>query len=277
MSSKHPPFHIYLVEIAYNGTFFQGWQWQGGEQNREHKSIHGELKKRLAPFSHTLMGQSRTDGQVSARRFFIRLKIENPPPLTELIAFLSARSDDSITFVRLTDFPHKFDLIGGMTSKTYRYWWGHLEQEELPFWILPWNEQMNEEKLLQGVQALCNFTDFYHFQEQHVAPEKTKRQVIIHYHQHQKGIYSLSLTAPGFMRGMCRYIVGFLFNVATERFSLEAFLASSFEEKKNYPRFKVPGRGLVLESTEYQDLHEASWSYIPHSSFWQTTYDTYLY
>lgn len=277
--------HSFLVEICYQGHLFQGWQWQGG-QSLDHRSVHGEIKKRLAPFAHTILGQSRTDSGVSAKSFFMRLKIitdqEQKNVFDDLCLHLVAQSDDALSFLRIADFPYKFDLIGGMEQKTYRYCWQTTKNKDYP-WLLTWETPLNFDLIQEAMTYLESQKNFYYFQNQGVTPEQATRSITLKLEQHDNELFSLAISCKGFMRGMCRYLVGFLFNIGSQQYTFADFdqwqkilpqlpVIEDGQLTNRPKRFKVPGNGLVLERTEYSKLTEVVWYSLAPLPCWVNDY-----
>ncbi|MHC4229981.1 MAG: tRNA pseudouridine synthase A [Planctomycetota bacterium] len=107
------------LTIQYDGSRYHGWQIQPGE-----KTIQGELVEAVSSLvgrrTH-VHGASRTDAGVSALGQVGLFEIDSPIPTENFPDAISDRLPREIVVTAAEEAPRKFDLIGAVTSKLYRY------------------------------------------------------------------------------------------------------------------------------------------------------------
>ena len=113
------PIRSIRLTIQYDGSRYHGWQIQPGE-----KTVQGELVEAVSSLvggrTH-VHGASRTDAGVSALGQVGLFEIDSPIPTENFPDAISDRLPRDIVITAAEEAPRKFDLIGAVTSKLYRY------------------------------------------------------------------------------------------------------------------------------------------------------------
>lgn len=107
------------LTIAYDGSKYHGWQIQP-----EQRTIQGELTKAISEligWKVRVCAASRTDAGVSALGQIALIQIDSPIPTERLAKAINDRLPADIVVCKATEVPLRFDVIGAVKSKLYRY------------------------------------------------------------------------------------------------------------------------------------------------------------
>jgi tRNA pseudouridine38-40 synthase len=107
------------LTVQYDGSDYHGWQMQPG-----FKTIQQTLKDAIESLPDTkgrIHGASRTDAGVSALGQVALAVIDSPIPTENLQKAINDRLPSDIAVLEVSEAPPGFDLMGGATSKLYRY------------------------------------------------------------------------------------------------------------------------------------------------------------
>jgi tRNA pseudouridine38-40 synthase len=107
------------LTVQYDGSEYHGWQTQPG-----FKTIQAALKDAIESLPDTkarVHGASRTDAGVSALGQVALAVIDSPIPTENLQKAINDRLESDIAVLEVSEAPPGFDLMGGTTSKLYRY------------------------------------------------------------------------------------------------------------------------------------------------------------
>ncbi len=107
------------LTVQYDGSRYSGWQTQPGK-----RTIQGELVEALSSLvgeKIPVHGASRTDAGVSALGQAALFEIDSPIPTENFPDAINGRLPRNIVVTRAEEVPPKFDLLGEVKSKLYRY------------------------------------------------------------------------------------------------------------------------------------------------------------
>ncbi len=107
------------LTVQYDGSRYSGWQTQPGK-----RTIQGELVEALSNLVGVrvpIHGASRTDAGVSALGQVALFEIDSPIPTENFPEALNGRLPRNIVVTSAEEVPPKFDLLGDVKSKLYRY------------------------------------------------------------------------------------------------------------------------------------------------------------
>ncbi len=107
------------LTIAYDGTDYHGWQIQPGMKTIQAALFDAFEKLTCRPADIT--GASRTDAGVHAIGQSVSVTIDTPVPTENFVKALNDFLPDDIAVYEAVDVPNDFDVMGGVTSKIYRY------------------------------------------------------------------------------------------------------------------------------------------------------------
>jgi len=105
--------------VLYDGSRYHGWQVQLGLD-----TIQQQLKRVAAGlfgFEVDVTGASRTDAGVSALGQIAVMRVASPIPTENIAKAINDRLPEDIFIRDVAEVPAGFNVIGGVTSKMYRY------------------------------------------------------------------------------------------------------------------------------------------------------------
>jgi tRNA pseudouridine38-40 synthase len=107
------------MTVAYDGTYYHGWQEQPGEV-----TVQGTLIESLAPILRerpSLEGASRTDSGVHALGQVAAVKTESLIDVRRLLSAINSRLPDDMAVTDMQEAPLTFRPTVDALSKHYRY------------------------------------------------------------------------------------------------------------------------------------------------------------
>ena len=242
----------YFIELAYNGTRFNGWQVQPNAP-----SVQEYLEKALSVICRekiSVTGAGRTDTGVHARFFVAHFESENeeldmPDFAYKLNSFLNK---DIVVFRIYKVKPEvhaRFDAL----SRTYHY---YISSRKDPFaqemaWYF--KNSLDLVKMNEACKVLFEFTDFTSFSKLHT-DVKTNNCTIYHAEWKKLGDQLIFvIKADRFLRNMVRAIVGTLVEVGQGKLTIENFREIIEKKDRGAAGVSVPAQGLFLAEIEYPE------------------------
>jgi tRNA pseudouridine38-40 synthase len=249
------------LDIAFDGTPFEGWQAQ-----KDRPTIQGALVEaihRVTGERVRLHGSGRTDAGVHARRmvanFHTRAKVPAPAFVKALNRFLPAE----IRVLASRETTGSFHARLSARSKTYRYriYLGpvmppHLAREcfHYPYCVdvLAIRDAC---LMLTGEHDFGSFAKYSGAARSGAARQRTNRctvRRILSFEVKRRGReLSLTVTGSGFLHHMVRNLVGTLLELGRGRISLEQLGHLLKARDRTLAGFTAPARGLTLLRVSY--------------------------
>lgn len=240
-----------LLEVAYDGTNYHGWQFLENEN-----TIEGELNRALTILLKTdtqVIGASRTDAGVHSQCSVAVFDSEmNIPPEKYSYALNQLLPDDIVVRmskeVDLDYHPRK-----QKTSKTYRY---AIDCEAFPNplktrYAYYTYEKLNVEAMKAGAKYLIGEHDFTSFCSVNSTAQTRVRTIYdVSVSENDTDIY-IEVTGGGFLYNMVRIIAGTLMEVGKGRINPEDVknILEAKDRTKAGPT--APACGLTLMKTVY--------------------------
>ena len=237
--------------VQYDGSGYSGWQVQPGK-----RTIQGELSdavSALAGRKITVHGASRTDAGVSALGQSAVFEVISPIPTENFKDAINDRLPDDIVVTSAAEATRDFDVMGGVTSKLYRYTIctapGRPVFDIRHCWHIP--KELDVAAMDRAAKLLVGEKDFKSF-----AAGKDTRESSV------RTIFSCGVTAEGkwvyidvegnaFLYNMVRNIVGMLVEVGLGRAASEK-MAEILEAKDRTAAGPIaPPEGLCLMWVKY--------------------------
>jgi len=238
----------YLLELAYNGSNYQGWQIQpNGSTVQEvlNNAISVITRKQIET-----VGCGRTDTGVHARQYFAHfdMDIELPPMFLKSLNGILPQ-DIAVHDARLvsSDFNARFNAI----SRTYEY---HIIFEKDPFLdhlAVRWFHDLNVDAMNQACLDLIGEKDFACFSKVNTDVKHYNCNLKAARWYYRDNILVFEVTANRFLRNMVRAMVGTLIQLGEGKFSFERFREILESKDRKMAGTSVPAHGLYLSSIEY--------------------------
>ena len=242
--------HRYFIELAYNGSEYNGWQIQPNApsvQEAINKALTLLLKQEI-----NVTGAGRTDTGVHASFFVAHfdsdVAIAHTQALTyKLNRFLGKNIAIKDIYAVLPDMHARFSAI----SRTYKY---YINKNKNPFTYpfayrphpLPDIRLMNN-----ACELLMHYEDFTSFSKLHTDVKTNICHLMEANWEETDEQLIFTIKADRFLRNMVRAIVGTLLDVGQKRITLEQFQQIIESKDRCKAGTSVPGNALFLCDIEY--------------------------
>jgi tRNA pseudouridine38-40 synthase len=239
----------YVIELAYNGTNFSGWQIQPNAPSIQQEIEH-KIARLLGNQAVLVVGCGRTDSGVHAHYFVAHIDLPIKIDVKEFTYKLNKMLAESIVVFSMqlvtTDFHARFSA----EKRTYRYF---IHQQKNPF--LPnsvfVNGQLDFDKMNEAAQFLLGQQDFTSLSKLHT-DVKTNICTVFHAEWIQSGHqWYFEISADRFLRNMVRATVGTLLDVGSGKIEPSAIKTILFAKDRSAASLSVPANGLFLWKIAY--------------------------
>lgn len=254
-SSEAPDRVRVRMVIAYDGTGYQGWQWQriglGVQQVVE------EALARLFPSAPRVHGSSRTDTGVHALGMVAHFDVPRGEwrfSGTKLRLAVNAWLPEDVRVLTAArcapEFHARFDALG----KEYRYLiWNAPASNPLlraRAWHVP--RKLDLAAMRAAAARLVGTHDFRAFSTnpgyERASTRRTLTRVVV---QRRGPLLTGIIDGDGFLYRMCRGIAGTLVQVGLRRFDPEQMLEILTRRDRRLAGMTAPPHGLVLWKVRY--------------------------
>jgi tRNA pseudouridine38-40 synthase len=234
------------LTVQYDGSRYSGWQTQPGK-----RTIQGELVEALSNLVGTripIHGASRTDAGVSALGQVALFEIDCPIPTENFPDALNGRLPRNIVVTSAEGVPPKFDLIGDVKSKLYRYtiYTGRYRPvlKLNQCWHL--HKKFDVTAMNEAAQLLVGTKDFKSFASAADKRESSIRAIFrCQVTPEEKWIY-IDVEGDGFLYNMVRNIVGTLVEIGVGRWKPEKINEILEAKDRTAAGRLAPPQGLCL-------------------------------
>lgn len=240
----------YFLTLAYNGTFFHGWQRQPNAS-----SVQQALEEALTTLLRKpiiITGAGRTDTGVHAKEMMAHFEADLSVEAEENLPYLLNRFlKEDIVIHRLervkADAHARFDA----TARTYEY---HLGFQKNPFkqqLYYYFHQPVSLEKMNEAAQILLAYKDFEAFAKTHSDVKTFLCDVTkAHWESTAEGAI-FTISANRFLRNMVRAIVGTLLEIGTGKIEVADMHKIIQSKDRGEAGFSVPAAGLYLTEIQY--------------------------
>jgi len=242
----------YLIQLAYNGAAFHGWQYQPNAP-----SVQQTLSDALSILCRDkveVTGAGRTDTGVHASFYVAHFDYPGPLPetdrfLLQLNGILSNDLHVSQIFPVDADYHARFSAL----SRTYRYFLSR--QKELFrrdfVHFCPYN--LDVDLMNQGASILRNSSDFTSFSKLHTDVKTNICRVSEARWVEESDLLVFTVTADRFLRNMVRALVGTLIDLGRNKISLADLHELIEARNRSKAGASVPAKALFLTDIVYPE------------------------
>jgi len=244
-------FRRFFFEIAYNGTFYHGWQRQTNEisvQEDVEKAFTKLNSNNLVP----IVGCGRTDTGVHANHFIFHVELNDKFNLENIVFKMNRILGSNIVVFRFWEVEKQLHARFNAVSRTYRYF---INFQKNPFktdtsWFL--SKRPDFESMNKAAQNLIGTKDFTSFSKVNT-DVKTNICTIseAEWIQVDEHNYYFEITADRFLRNMVRSTVGTLLEVGYGKMTPEEILDVLDAKDRGAAAVSVPAHGLFLWKVKY--------------------------
>lgn len=241
----------YLLEIAFDGTEYHGWQVQpNGITVQEQLQIS---MTKLYGFAPGITGCSRTDAGVHAFQFFCHFDFENKIPTDGILNGLNSVLPEDIRVLSCREVSENFHSRYAAKSKTYVY---KIDRKKIqsPFSVRyshRYGGKLNTDDIKHFCSTLIGEHNFAGFSSSGRSVSDTVRTVYsCDITETDEGI-ELTITGNGFLYNMVRIIVGTAIEVGTGRIDKDIAFEIFKTADRTLAGATAPAKGLFLKQVIY--------------------------
>ena len=241
----------YLLEVAYNGFAFSGFQIQ-----KNANTVQAEIEKALQVFYKGLFeltGSSRTDAGVHALQNFFHTDIPDIVTVNNKDSYhLNAILPDDIVIKNFTKVADNFHCRFDALSREYHY---HIYSKKDPFkkdiaWFYPY--ALDEGLLSEVANCIKEYKDFSSFSKKNTQVHNFICSIYESHWERENDLLIYKVKANRFLRGMVKGLVGTMLKVGRGLISLEDFKKIIEDKNSANANFSVPGHGLFLMHVNFK-------------------------
>ena len=245
----------YKIVVAYDGTAYQGWQWQRiglGVQQRVEEAL-----VKLFPSSRRIDSSSRTDTGVHALGMVAHFQIpkaEDRIPAARLPIAINSLLPHDIRVQSAVRKPAKFHARFDATGKQYRYFvWSSVGMNPLlrhTAWHVP--RKLDLKAMRAAAKLFVGERDFQSFAANPGYKRTTTVRNLTRCEIKKSGAQlTFIIEGDGFLYRMCRGIVGTLVQVGMGKFTPEEVETMLAKADRRVAGMSAPAHGLVLWKVYY--------------------------
>lgn len=239
------------LTIQYDGTAYHGWQTQENAV-----TVQETLENAIFELTGTkpkLIGSSRTDTGVHARRFVCNFKSETTIPNRKLPLAINTKLPRDIVCLKAEDVEMGFHSRYGAKKKTYSY---YIQNSQFPdvfklnyAWHYPYPLDLGEMK--KAAEAFLGEHDFIGFAASGFTVKTTVRTIYSLEVEKIDDLIKITVTGDGFLYNMVRIIAGTLAFCGCGKLSASDMpdIIASCDRKR--AGITAPACGLYLEEVYY--------------------------
>lgn len=254
-----PQNYTYKLTLSYRGTSYRGWQFQ----TTETETVQNYVEKVLAQIARhqefQVIGASRTDAGVHASGQVLKVTLPREVSPEKLMRGMNSKLPNDIRVVSSEFADKKLNINKETKSKEYHYYFLNSETENalISEIVYPFPEKLNLDLMQEASHKLLGQHNFMSFCSPGPNPTTPYRNILkcsiekTQFLTLNKDIYYLKIQGTGFMKYMVRYLMGALWDIGSEKLSIEDFVLSLSDGKKHGIRTKAPSLGLHLMHIEY--------------------------
>ncbi len=246
----------YFIQLAYNGTNYNGWQ----EQDNTPNTIQQVLREKLSMvLSETIevVGCGRTDTGVHAKDYYAHFDSEKTTlhlPDANCVYKLNKVLPYEIAVKNIYTVTREASARFDAQYRTYNY---YIHRAKNPFMFnssLYVFGPLNVELMNAAATHLLTVTDFTSFSKVNTQTKTNNCNVTqAGWQQLNEEEYVFKITANRFLRNMVRAIVGTLLEVGKEKITIADFKLIIQNKNRCDAGMSVPGHALYLTHIHYPE------------------------
>ncbi len=245
----------YVLELAYNGTNYSGWQRQPNAISVE-ETVDTTLSTILG-VTTKIVGCGRTDTGVHASYYVAHFDFDGTFPPMFFRRFNRFIADD-IALLGLYRVPADFHARFHATARgyTYRITLGKDPFRQETVASLPQFADIDQQKMQQAADLLLNFTEFAPFCKTNSDAYTMQCNLTEARWEFTPREWTFHISANRFLRGMVRLIVGMCLRAGEGKLALTT-LQEAMEKQSRLPKpWSAPAAGLFLSAVVYPNKSE---------------------
>ncbi len=246
----------YRIEIAYQGTHYQGWQMLGGgNRGNTIQGILVELLSETCGEAIHLIGAGRTDANVHAKGQVANFYTSHCCTEDMLLQW-NRKLPHDIQILSIKQVPMDFHSRYSAVAKQYEYQI-YCEGKPSPFvrnTCLAVEGSLDIDAMRQAAELLIGTHDFAGFASQ-MSDGRSTIKTISHISIHKQGqLLTITYEGDGFLYHMLRIITGTLVEIGCHKRDKDSIIEVLKTKKRSLAGPTVDGKGLCLVKIYYKNI-----------------------
>ena len=243
-----------MIEVAYDGTQYHGWQFQN-----QIKTIEGELNAALSELfgeKIEVIGASRTDAGVHARGNVAVFDTTALIPAEKIPYAVNQKLPEDIRVVSGREVPLFFHPRKTLAVKTYEYriLISNFEDPMRRLYSYWTYNRLDMEKMYEAAQILVGTHDFAAFCAADSQALTTVRNIVSVNVKKNGDEVIITVVGNGFLYNMVRIIAGTLIEVGRGKMSVNDVETALENKDRTMAGPTAPAEGLTLVKYEFPEL-----------------------
>ena len=246
----------YFIQLAYNGTNYNGWQVQDNTPNTVQQILNEKLSM-IIGHPVEVVGCGRTDTGVHARDYYAHFDSEKTDlhqPGTNYVYKLNKVLPFQIAVSKIILVKDNASARFDAQLRTYEYLVHTFKNPFLFDGSLYVFGDINFEAMNEAAAYLLTVTDFTSFSKVNTQARTNNCNIIfaqwLKQNDHE---YVFKITANRFLRNMVRAIVGTLLEVGKGKITFEEFKTIVSDKNRSNAGMSVPAHALYLTQVRYPE------------------------
>lgn len=244
----------YFIQLAYNGTNYNGWQVQENTPNTVQQVLQDKLSLILgSPIE--VVGCGRTDAGVHAKDYYAHFDFDGiditNSDIKEVFKLNKILPKDIAVkkiYLVKDEASARFDA----ETRTYEYFIHRFKNPFIHESSLYAFGKLDFDKMNEAAQYLLTVEDFTSFSKVNTQTFTNNCKVTFaQWIKVREEEYVFKITANRFLRNMVRAIVGTLLEVGRDKISVEEFKTIVHNKNRSDAGMSAPGHALYLSHIQY--------------------------
>lgn len=240
-----------LVEIAYNGSGYHGFQVQENAITVE--EVLQDAIERIIGKREAVIGCSRTDSGVHANSYFFNMHTENPIECERFVAALNHHLPHDIAALSCREVSEDFHARYQAKEKEYVYKILNSAVKN-PFMhelLYQYKYPLDEKKLDRAAKHFLGTHDFSAFRKEDTKERDPVRTIYKSEVSRDGDIVTFTVSGNGFLYNMVRIMVGTLLAVAQDKIDEDEIPQIIESRDRTKAGITAAPCGLYLNRVEY--------------------------
>lgn len=242
----------YFIQLAYNGTPFNGWQIQPNDP-----TVQQELEDALSTVLREkveVVGCGRTDTGVHASQYFAHFETTRKFDSDTLVFKINCMVPFEIALQKIVAVPKDLHARFSAIQRTYFYF---ISPKKDPFdfhksWYM--HQDLDIEKMNKAALQLIGKHDFTSFSKLHTQTKTNICTISEAFWEREGGMLKFTISADRFLHNMVRAIVGTLVEVGRKKLTVDDFQGIIDSKSRQNAGPSVPAHGLFLARIKYPNF-----------------------
>ena len=244
----------YFIQLAYDGTNYNGWQIQDTTPHTVQQVLQEKLSVILQEVIE-VVGCGRTDSGVHAKDYFAHFDSEKTDlhqADTKYVYKLNKILPNDISIKKIHSVSDNINARFEAESRTYHYLLHTSKDPFLTHHSLLLYGKLNIEAMNEAAAYLLTVKDFTSFSKVNTQTKTNDCTVTIaRWISTKENEYVFEITANRFLRNMVRAIVGTLLEVGKDKMNIEKFKTIVHDKNRSSAGTSAPAQALYLTDIKY--------------------------